>query len=50
MPERRTNITLNIENIFDRDPEFYASGSGYHTAGLLNPYGRNFKVSIQKSF
>jgi len=50
MPEQRTNFTFNVENIFDREPEFFANGGGYHTAQSINPYGRNYKITIQKSF
>jgi len=50
MPERRANVTVSVENVFDRNPEPYGAGYGYHAAASVNSFGRNVKVGVQKTF
>jgi len=43
------DISLNIRNLFDRDPPFYNIASGYDT-WVANPYGRVFQITLQAKF
>ena len=39
-------ISLNVRNLFDRDPPFYNTAIGYDN-WVANPYGRVFQITLQ---
>ena len=39
-------ISLNVRNIFDREPPFYNTSVGYDT-WVANPYGRVVQITLQ---
>lgn len=44
-----TEVTLNVRNLFDREPPFYNSASGYD-GYVANPLGRVISIGFQKTF
>ena len=49
---RDTEVTLNIDNVFDTNPPFYNAGGGGGLFGLANgsTLGRYWNVGIRKRF
>jgi iron complex outermembrane receptor protein len=41
-----SNVSLSVVNIFDKEPPFYNSGSGYYSLAH-NPFGRTFNLTFR---